>query len=112
MDFLAKQTKIIYIHADNNLVKEITNRALKYPKPLYYDRKFLLTQLSNYKKNTGQEINKTKPNDLIRFIIPNLMKHREKLYLKIANKYGLIINANDILRLRDEKDFLEIIKER
>ncbi len=109
ISYLAKQTNIIYIHANKSLAKEITERALQYPKPLYYDKQFLLSQLKKYKEETGEELENTEPNDLIKYIIPNLMQHRELLYLDIANKYGVVIDASDILKLRDGKDLLEII---
>ncbi len=111
ISYTASETDIIYIHADKSLTKTIVQRALDYPKPLYYTEEFLLKKLAEYKEqNEIANISEIKPNSFIKFVIPALMQHRENVYLKIAERYGKVVDADDVFRLRDEKDFLDLIK--
>ncbi len=109
--YIAKETQFVYIHADDELAQTITQRAIENPKPLYYNEVFLIQQLSAYKKERSiDDTNQIVPNDFIRFIIPKLMRHRQSRYLDIAERYGKIIDANDVFSIRDEVDFLELLE--
>ncbi len=109
--YLAKHTDLVYINADDELAEVITERALEYPKPLYYNEPFLMQQLATYKKDRGiSRIEDIVPNDFISFVIPALMRHRRARYLAIAERYGRIIDARDAFHVRDESDFLELLQ--
>ncbi len=111
ISYLAKHSDIVYINADDDLAETITERALAYPKPMYYNEPFLMQQLASYKKAQGlDDVGDIEPNDFIRFIIPHLMRHRRERYLEIAERYGKIIDARDAFNVRDEQDFLELIQ--
>lgn len=110
--YLAEQTELVYINADDDLAEVITERALAYPKPMYYNEPFLMQQLTTYKKeNHIDNVSKIIPNEFIRFVIPRLMKHRRERYLVIAERYGKIIDARDAFAVRDEADFLELLQQ-
>ncbi len=107
--YIAEQTQIIYLRADSDLTETITQRALDYPKPLYYNETFLLQQLKYYGEEKGiTQIEEIVPDEFIRYIVPKLMQHRDKRYLAIAEQYGKVIDANAAFAVRDEKDFLEL----
>lgn len=109
--YLANETDFVYIHADEPLVDAITQRALDYPKPLYYNETFLKRQLEAYQiKTNTNSINDMNPNEFIRFVIPKLMQHRRERYLAIAERYGTVIDANTIFQVRDEADFLQLLE--
>lgn len=111
--YIAEQTDFIYIHADDTLSKTITQRALDYPKPMYYNESFLMQQLSCYKtQHHIDNVIDIVPDDFICFIIPKLMQHRRQRYLTIAERYGKIIDANEVFNIRDEADFLELVERR
>lgn len=108
--YLAEQTKIVYLQADNDLAETITQRAIDYPKPLYYNEPFLLQQLEHYGEENGiNNVSDITPDDFIRYVIPKLMHHRDERYLEIAEQYGTIIDAGVAFRVRDEADFLELV---
>lgn len=110
--YLAQETQFIYLHADDKLTETITERALAYPKPMYYNVGFLKEQLAVYLENNNlSDVNEVVPNDFIRFIIPPLMTHRRARYLAIAERYGKIIDANVAFAVRDEADFLELVEQ-
>lgn len=109
--YMASETDFVYIHADAQLTEAITQRALDYPKPLYYNEAFLTQQLADYQGKLGSDkVDDIPPDDFVRFIIPNLMKHREKRYLAIAERYGRIVDAKTIFEVRDEADFLALLE--
>lgn len=112
IQYIAKETQFVYIHADDDLTQTITQRALDYPKPLYYNESFLMQQLSHYKKaHNIDDVNEIVPNDFISFVIPKLMQHRRARYLTIAERYGKIVDANAVFNVRDEADFLELLEQ-
>lgn len=110
--YIAKETDFVYLHADDDLAQTLTQRALNYPKPMYYNESFLMKQLSHYKEeNQLTDVNEMSPNDFIRYIIPKLMQHRRSRYLAIAERYGKVIDANAVFHVRDEADFLELLEQ-
>lgn len=108
--YIAEQTDFVYLHADDDLSETITERALDYPKPLYYNEVFLMQQLTDYgKQHNVANVTDIEPNDFIRFVIPKMVQHRRERYLAIAERYGKVIDANAVFHVRDEADFLELI---
>lgn len=113
LTYIAKETAFVYLHADSDLADAITERALAYPKPLYYNEAFLMRELENYKSSRQiAEVTDIVPNDFIQFVIPKLMKHRESRYLRLAEKYGKVIDAKTVFDVRDEADFLALLEEK
>lgn len=111
IDYIAAETEFVYIHADETLATEITQRALDYPKPLYYNEAFLQQQLADYQDETEiSNVNEINPNDFICFVIPKLMHHRRERYLAIAERHGKVVDANTVFQVRDEADFLQLLE--
>ncbi len=111
IDYLGKETEFVYLHADDDLAEAITQRALEYPKPIYYNEAFLTEQLSRYGEKEGiNHVEKMVPDKFIQFVIPKLMRHRRERYLAIAEQYGTIIDAKKAFAIRDEADFLELLE--
>ncbi len=110
--YVAEQTEFVYLHADDDLAEALTERALAYPKPLYYNEAFLMQQLKAYASRCNiSDVTDIQPNDFISFVIPELMKHRRQRYLAIAERHGKIIDARDALNVRDEADFLDLLQQ-
>ncbi|MPV86296.1 EutP/PduV family microcompartment system protein [Ostreibacterium oceani] len=113
IEYVSRETQIIYLHADDEMIADITQRALDYPKPLYYKNDFIRQQIKTYVDEVGlPHIDAAVPDEFIRYVVPKLMQHRSQRYLSIAERYGKIIDAKDIFAVRDEKDFLALIEQR
>lgn len=113
IDYLGKETEFVYLHADDDLAEAITQRALAYPKPIYYNEAFLTKQLSAYgEAKSINHIEEMTPDDFIQFVIPKLMQHRRERYLAIAEKHGKIIDAKVAFSIRDERDFLDLLEKK
>ncbi len=110
MQTLSDSTIIIYIKADNQDENELIARAESDPKPLYYRTEFLEQELETYMKLKNIEyVALIEPDDFVRWVFPRLFYSRIPRYESIANKYGYIVSAKDIARVKTESDFIELI---
>jgi hypothetical protein len=110
MKKLAEDTLIIYLRPSTQLRQEIIERSLARPKPMYYRDDFFDLELPQYLSDTNTpSIDAINPDDFFRWIIPRLIAHREPLYRRIADEYGVIIDADEIMAIRSEEEFLQIV---
>jgi hypothetical protein len=106
---LADKTTIIYIKADDDVLKELISRAITHPKPLYYNPDFLDIQLKEYLLlNNLTYVAQISPDDFVAWVFPHLVKYRQPKYQNIADKYGKTINAKDLYQCKNTGDFLEL----
>lgn len=107
---LAAHTLILYLKADEAMERQLVERAVSDPKPLYYNEKFLDEKLSEYLREAELEsANDIVPDEFVRWIFPALVAHRRPKYEAYAKRHGYTLNANLIDGIRDEKDFLELV---
>jgi len=108
---LAAHTLILYIKASNKDEQELIRRAEADPKPLYYRDAFLDEQLRVYLRERGLEYTALiEPDDFVRWIFPRLIASRIPRYAAIANEYGYTISAEELWRVKDETQFLQLIE--
>lgn len=107
---LAANTVILYIKADAEMEKVMIQRAIDHPKPMYYNERFLDTQLAIYLEEMGlagpEEI---VPDEFVRWIFPRQLEHRKPLYQSIADEHGYTVDARAIQKINDESDFLDLV---
>ena len=108
---ISKQSLIIYIKADKNNEKQLIERSIKSPKPLYYNPKFFKDQLDIYiKEKNINYVADIIPDEFIKWIFPNFFYNRIPKYEKIANKYGITIMYNDLSECKSHSDFLDLVQ--
>ncbi len=112
LETLAKHTLIIYIKIPESLENTIIERAKTDPKPLYYREDFLDEKLSefmntNHYNNTEQ----ISPDDFVAWVFPELFKSRLPRYQAIADQYGYTVCANEIAKVSNESEFIQLIAE-
>ena len=106
---LYENTLIVYIKPDPDLEHEITQRQIKYPKPLYYNEEYLTDKLNEYLAAQGLEsVDEIRPDEFVRWIFPKLVEYRRPKYEKIA-QMGCTVLASEVETVRDEADFVELI---
>lgn len=111
MQQLAEHTLIIYIQTSEHDVQELIRRAEQDPKPLYYREAFLDDMLSKYKREHGLEyVAMVEPDDFVRWVFPHLINARIPRYEAIAKQYGYTITTEDMWRIQNEQDFLDLIE--
>ena|SRR5690606_33070297 len=109
-EVLARNTLILYLEADAELEKQLVERAISDPKPLYYQEEFLDRKLAEYLAETGlSSPNEIVPDEFVRWIFPALVAHRRPKYEALAKAHGYTVNARLAENVRTEKDFLELV---
>lgn len=110
LETLAENTLILYLKPDGELERELVNRAITNPKPMYFQESFIDHKLREYLAQTGLTgADDIVPDDFVRWIFPALVDHRRPKYESIAAEYGYTIDARLIDDVRDERAIMELI---
>ncbi len=112
LETLIKHTLVVYIRADEDMEQELIQRQIDDPKPLYYQEAFLDENLSEYMKRTGAgNVDEIDPDKFVQWTFPRLVAHRKPLYENIAARHGYTIEAREIDKVKNESDFLGLIRD-
>lgn len=112
MDMLARNTLIIYIEATDQNERDVIERAKKDPKPLYFREAFLDEHLAVYlQENNLDFVALVDPDDFARWVFPRLFYARIPRYQAIAKQYGYTVSSELIATVKNEQDFLNVIRE-
>ena len=107
---LAEHTLILYLRPDDALERELVQRAIDNPKPLYYQEPFLDQKLAEYLSEAELESpNDIVPDEFVRWIFPSLVAHRRPRYQALADRYGYTLNARLAEAITCEADFLDYV---
>jgi len=107
---LAAQTLILYIHASDADLAALVRRSEEDPKPLYYREAFFDEQLDAYLRSRDLEyVAQIDPDDFVRWVFPRLLDARVPRYEAIVREHGYAVSSEDVSRVRDETDFLELV---
>lgn len=110
LESLAKHTLIIYIKIPDSLKQTITARAKTDPKPLYYREAFLDEKLAEFMSiNQYTDANQIPPDDFVSWVFPELFESRLPRYQAIADQYGYTLDANDVAKVTNENEFMQLI---
>jgi hypothetical protein len=107
---LAEHTLILYLKPDDKLERELVQRAVTDPKPLYYNEQFLDKKLGEYLTEAELDSpDRIVPDEFVRWIFPALVAHRRPLYEALAKRHGYTLNAQLAQGVTNEQDFLELV---
>jgi hypothetical protein len=110
IETLARHSLILYLQPDAELERQLVQRAIDDPKPLYFQPDFLDRKLKEYLAETGlKDPDEIVPNEFVRWIFPALVEHRRPLYEGIVDQYGYAIDARAANAIDSESGFLELI---
>lgn len=111
IDLLDKHTLMLYIRVtDQDEEDTLIRRAQDAPKPLYYRREFLETQLNEYLNINGLEYAaQIDPDNFTRWIFPRLFQSRIPRYNMLARR-GYVVTSKEVAGVRDEQDFLTLLE--
>ncbi len=111
LDFLAEHSLILYIRASESDEEALIERSISSPKPLYYREDFLDEQLQIYMQMKGIAYTPLiDPFDFIRWVFPRLFRARIPRYEAIANEYGYTVTTQELAKVKDEDDFLNLLE--
>ena len=112
IDLLVEYTLMLYIQVtDQEEEQKLIRRAQSDPKPLYYRPEFLREQLAAYLESRGLEYAaEMDPNEFTRWVFPRLFHSRIPRYEAITGPHGYTVTSQEVARIRDEADFLELLE--
>ena len=101
---------IVYIKASQDEERQLVERQVAEPKPMYYRPKFLTHQLARYlaeqKLASDAEID---PNEFARWIFPVLFAERIPRYEQIAENHGYVVSTQEVTAVANAQDFVELV---
>lgn len=107
---LARHTTLVYIRGTEDHTRMLVERFRKQPKPMYYNPVFLDEKWTEYKKLHGVSVDSdVNPDDFAVWGFEQLLAHRTPLYEAIAERYGYVIEMEDVPSLETESDVLNHI---
>ena len=107
---LAKNTLIIYIKIPVSRQQILIDRAQKSPKPLYYRPEFLDEKLGEFMATKAYtSTDEIPPNEFVSWVFPELFQARLPRYQAIADEYGYTVDSEDVMQIKTENDFLQLI---
>ena len=106
---LYKNTLIILIKGDKKHKDQLIKRFKANPKPIYYNENFLTEKWSNFKNMNNVDNKNVDPDKFILYCFEDLLDHRIPIYDSIAKNWGITINADDISKVKNEKDFINLV---
>ena len=109
LNHLSKNTLIILIKGDEKHKDQLIKRFKANPKPIYYNENFLNEKWSNFKNINNVDNKNVDPNKFILYCFKDLLDHRIPIYDSIAKNWGITINADDISKVKNEKDFINLV---
>ena len=109
LNHLSKNTLIILIKGDKKHKDQLIKRFKANPKPIYYNENFLTEKWSNYKNMNNVDNKNVDPDKFILYCFEDLLDHRIPIYDSIAKNWGITINADDISKVKNEKDFINLV---
>jgi hypothetical protein len=110
LETLAKHTLIIYIKIPLMLEQTIIQRAKSDPKPLYYRPEFMDEKLNVFLQERGlSTTDQIDPDEFVSWVFPELFKSRIPRYEAIAQQYGYTVDGDDVAKVRNEEDFMQLI---
>ena len=108
---LQKSTLPVWIKGSEDQAEELHQRFVKSPKPMFYNETFLQKKWGQYCKENNQSPTDVDPDEFMSYGFKALIMHRIPIYSKIAQYWGVTVDASEISKLSSEGDFVELIAE-
>ena len=108
LSHLAEDTLIILIKGSRKHKEQLIKRFKKDPKPIYYNEDFLNKKWSNFKDEFKVSNSNVDPDKFILYCFEELLDYRTPIYNSIAKNWGITIDADDISKVKNENDFINL----
>lgn len=106
---LSKHVLPVWIEGSSDHTEELVRRFAVAPKPMYYQESFLIDCWTNYLKEKNISEANVNPDDFIVWGYRQLLENRLPRYRKIAEKWGITLNANDVAKVKSAEGFNSLI---
>ena len=109
LSHLAEDTLIILIKGSRKHKEQLIKRFKKDPKPIYYNEDFLNKKWLNFKDEFKVSNINVDPDKFILYCFEELLDYRTPIYNSIAKNWGITIDADDISKVKNENDFINLV---
>ena len=109
LSHLYEDTLIILIKGSRKHKEQLIKRFKKDPKPIYYNEDFLNKKWSNFKDEFKVSNSNVDPDKFILYCFEELLDYRTPIYNSIAKNWGITIDADDISKVKNENDFINLV---
>ncbi len=110
MKKIGTQTLFVYLKTDELEEQVVLQRARDYPKPLFFPPAFLKQKLEEFLSEFNiSGVEAMTPDDFSRWVFPLLFEARKPKYQRLADLYGVTINAAAFKNLKSPEEFTDII---
>ena len=109
LSHLYEDTLIILIKGSRKHKEQLIKRFKKDPKPIYYNEDFLNKKWSNFKNEFKVSNSNVDPDKFILYCFEELLDYRTPIYNSIAKNWGITIDADDISKVKNENDFINLV---
>lgn len=106
---LSKHVLPVWIEGSSDHTEELVRRFAVAPKPMYYQESFLINCWTNYLEEKNISEANVNPDDFIVWGYRQLLENRLPRYRKIAEKWGITLNANDVAKVKSAEGFNSLI---
>ncbi|WP_292293796.1 ATPase [Marivita sp.] len=94
---LSKHALLVWIKGDEAHTQDLIRRFDKAPKPMAYQPEFLDRTWSRYLSENNVQQDDVDPDAFIRWTYAQALAHRQPRYRKMADRWGVTIEANDLI---------------
>lgn len=109
---VGEKTLFVYLRVRQADHAEILERAIQYPKPLFFPPAFFDERLTAFQKKFEIEsVEEIDPAVFLSWVFPYLFESRLPKYKALADQYGVTISTGAFENLQSEEQFIEIIAE-
>ncbi|MFN6952763.1 MAG: ATPase [Albidovulum sp.] len=106
---LSQAMLMVWIRGSEAHTEELVRRFDRAPKPMYYQPAFLHAAWEQYLRQTGQSEQTVDPDAFVRWTYARALAHRQPRYEAMARRWGVTVTAEDVARVRTERDFCDLI---
>ncbi|MEJ2029903.1 MAG: ATPase [Maritimibacter sp.] len=102
---------MVWIDGGEAHTNELIRRFVKAPKPMYYAPDVLNTFWAEYLRENKVATSDVDPDDFMRASYAKALVHRQPIYAKMAENWGLRITAEQVSKVKSAEDFETLIAE-
>ena len=107
---VGEKTLLVYLKVRQEDHADILDRAIKYPKPLYFPPAFFEERLARFlSKFDVPRVEEVDPQVFLSWVFPHLFEARLPKYQALADQYGVTISAGAFANLKNEDEFIDVI---
>ena len=106
---LSSVALMVWVRGSDAHTEDLIRRFDRAPKPMAYRPDFLASAWTRYLEETGKSEDRVDPDAFIRWTYAQALAHRQPLYERMANKWGITVDASDMSGVRTAADFEDVI---